>query len=173
MTLLSFQVCIPTQKCGNKGKYHVKLFTYWWTPHQFFHAFKTSFPASVVIYRCLLLCGLSGMVIVSQPTPISGFIYLVLNLVLFCHLKSSISSAIDRSLNVNSRSWTWSRLGPGLCGLFWNCKGMSRKIIHKVCPIIISLKTRIGRAVCLHGTQHLRYSCPAPFGMVVRRNFIA
>ena len=32
---------------------------------------------------------------------------------------------------------TWSRLGPDLSGLFRNNKGISRKIIHKVCPIII------------------------------------
>jgi len=38
-------------------------------------------PASVVTYRCLLLIGFSGMVMASQPASISGFIYLILNLV--------------------------------------------------------------------------------------------
>jgi len=47
----------------------------------------------------------------------------------------------------------WSRLGPDLSGLFRNNKGMSRKITHKVCPIIISLKTRIERAIVIGNTK--------------------
>ena len=53
-----------------------------------------------------------------------------------------------------------------LCGLSRNCKGMSRKITHKTCSIIIGLKTGSRRAVGLYSSQYFRYSCPTSFGQV-------
>jgi hypothetical protein len=58
---------------------------------------KASFPVSVVTYRCLLLCSLSGVVIASQPTSIGGFIYLALNLVSTCSVSTARKQLVTSS----------------------------------------------------------------------------
>ena len=77
-------------------------------------AASTSLPAMVVLYLCILLVGLSGMVISIHPALSSGLRTWFLNLVRFVLPITPISSVMGCADNDLRRIATWSRLGPDL-----------------------------------------------------------
>lgn len=77
---------------------------------------EPAFPFPVSQYFCLLLIGLSGIVISINPASSKGLSTWFLNLVRSERPAISIKSAIARSSRQLWSIWTWSRLSPDLRG---------------------------------------------------------
>ena len=81
----------------------------------YYPSFNNAKLFSVVLYFCLLLCGLSGIVISNNRSCNKGLIYLFLNFVRFTHLNCLWISDIAFSLEQKeSKRSTSSRLSPDL-----------------------------------------------------------
>ena len=77
-------------------------------------AVSTSLPAMVVPYLCILLVGLSGMVIAIHPASSNGLRTWFLNLVRSFLPTTAMSSVMGCAANDLRRISTWCRLGADL-----------------------------------------------------------
>ena len=125
-------------------------------------AVSTSLPAMVVPYLCILLVGLSGMVIAIHPASSNGLRTWFLNLVRSFLPTTAMSSVMGCAANDLRRISTWCRPGPDL---------VPRKSRPNPCPAFASrprspgnhpkirIRTRSHRAPIESSVQASRSSC--------------